>query len=245
MKATPVEQKELLRLQALDIKTQQLKHQASALTQHAEIAALGVTADANRQVVTTRTGELEDARTELRRIESDVSVVESRIKRDSDRLQTSSSVKDIQALEAELTALKKRLGDLEEIEIAVMERVEAQEAVVALAESEGAAIAAQIAQAVALRDEALAGVNKQLGDNVRDRAAVAATIEDELVALYEKRYVAGHGNAAALLRARTCSGCTMTLTGNDLEAVRLAPVNDVVFCPDCGAILVRTEESGI
>lgn len=245
MKATPVEQKELLRLQALDIKTQQLKHQGSALAQHAELVALSATADANRQVVTARTGELEDARTELRRIESDVEVVENRIKRDSDRLQQSSSIKDIQALETELAALKKRLGDLEEIEIAVMERVEAQEAVVATAVGEGAAIAAQIADAEKLRDQALADVNKQLADNVRDRAAVAATVEPELVALYEKRYVAGHGNAAALLRARTCSGCTMTLTGNDLEAVRSAPVNDVIFCPDCGAILVRTEESGI
>jgi predicted nucleic acid-binding Zn-ribbon protein len=37
----------------------------------------------------------------------------------------------------------------------------------------------------------------------------------------------------------------MTLTGSDLEQVRAAPADDVVFCPDCGAILVRTEESGI
>lgn len=245
MKATPVEQKELLRLQALDIKTQQLKHQAASLAQHAELRSLGATADANRQVVTARTGELDDMRTELRRIESDVDVVEKRIARDSDRLQQSASVKDIQALETELAALKKRLGDLEEIEIAVMERVEAQEAVVAAAESEGAAIAAQISEAENLRDESLVEVNRQLTDNSRDRAAVTATVAPELVELYEKRYVAGHGNAAALLRARTCSGCTMTLTGNDLEVVRNAPVNEVIFCPDCGAILVRTEESGI
>jgi predicted nucleic acid-binding Zn-ribbon protein len=63
--------------------------------------------------------------------------------------------------------------------------------------------------------------------------------------LYAKRRVVGRGNAAALLRARTCSGCTMTLTGSDLEAVRNSPADEVVFCPDCGAILVRTEESGI
>jgi predicted nucleic acid-binding Zn-ribbon protein len=37
----------------------------------------------------------------------------------------------------------------------------------------------------------------------------------------------------------------MTLTGNDLEIVRAAAAEEVVFCPDCGAILVRTEESGI
>jgi len=65
------------------------------------------------------------------------------------------------------------------------------------------------------------------------------------ICFHEKRRVVGRGNAAALLRARTCSGCTMTLTGSDLESVRSAAADEVVFCPDCGAILVRTEESGI
>ncbi|GAA3865498.1 C4-type zinc ribbon domain-containing protein [Leifsonia kafniensis] len=245
MKATPVEQKELLRLQALDIKAQQLAHQITALPQHGELDELGRKADASRQKLTSRTGELEDVRTELRRIESDVEVVEKRIARDTERMGQSSSVKDIQAYEGEVAALKKRLGDLEEIEIAVMERVEEHEAAVAAIEAEGAAIAEQIAETERVRDEALVVIDQQRAEAIRDRAAVATSIAPELVELYEKRYVAGRGNAAALLRARTCSGCTMTLTGNDLEAVRSAPANDVIFCPDCGAILVRTEESGI
>ncbi|MGO4105643.1 zinc ribbon domain-containing protein [Leifsonia sp. YAF41] len=245
MKATPVEQKELLRLQALDIKAQQLAHQTTALPQHAELAELSKKADASRQKLTARTGELEDVRTELRRIESDVEVVEKRIARDTERMQQSSSVKDIQAYEGEVAALKKRQSDLEEIEIAVMERVEEHEAAVAAIEVEGAAIAEQIAETERVRDEALVVIDQQRAEAIRDRAAVAASVAPELVELYEKRYIAGRGNAAALLRARTCSGCTMTLTGNDLEAVRMAPANDVIFCPDCGAILVRTEESGI
>ena len=245
MKATPVEQKELLRLQSLDIKAQQLAHQTTSLPQHAELRELGAQVDANRQKFTARSGELEDVRTELRRIESDVEVVEKRIARDTERMQQSSSVKDIQAFESEVTSLKKRLGDLEEIEIAVMERVEEHEAAVAEIEAAGAALAEQIAETERVRDEALVGIDQQRAETTRDRAAVAASIAPELVELYEKRYVAGRGNAAALLRARTCSGCTMTLTGNDLEAVRSAPANDVIFCPDCGAILVRTEESGI
>ena len=37
----------------------------------------------------------------------------------------------------------------------------------------------------------------------------------------------------------------MALTGNDLETVRTSAADEVLFCPDCGRILVRTEESGI
>ena len=245
MKASPPEQKELLRLQALDIRLQQVEHQAKALPQHAELAALARTLDVSKTVLTGRTGEVEDARIELRRIESDVEVVEKRIARDTDRAQHTSSIKDVQALETELAALTSRLAALEEIELAVMERLEEKEAAVAETEAERAAVATRVAEIEADRDVLLVDLNRQLGELARDREAIVSAIGADLAALYEKRRVAGRGNAASLLRARTCSGCTMTLTGSDLEGVRAAPADEIVFCPDCGAILVRTEESGI
>jgi len=245
VKATPLKQKELLRLQALDTKVLQVTHQTTALPQLAEVRGLKSEADAVRARLTTEGGALDDVRTELGRIESDVAVVEKRIARDTDRVQHTSSVKDVQALETELTALRKRLFDLEEIEIAVMERLEEHEASVAVVVAERDAVAERMASAEASRDELLVDLERQLGELRRDRLTVAGTIDEELVALYEKRRVSGRGNAAALLRARTCSGCTMTLTGSDLAEVRSAAPDEVIFCPDCGAILVRTEESGI
>lgn len=245
MKASPEQQKELLRLQALDTRLAQVEHQARTLGQLAELTALAGQAEKTRATLAARNGELEDVRTELRRIESDVDVVEKRIARDTERVDHSSSVKDVQALETELAALRKRLFDLEEIEIAVMERLEERESAVAEVETEREALAARVVETEQARDAALADLNRQLADLTRDRATIAATISEELGALYAKRRVVGRGNAAALLRARTCSGCTMTLTGSDLEAVRNSPADEVVFCPDCGAILVRTEESGI
>jgi predicted nucleic acid-binding Zn-ribbon protein len=215
------------------------------LPQHAELAALGKDLDASKTILTGRTGEVEDARIELRRIESDVEVVEKRIARDTDRVQHTSSIKDVHALETELTALGTRLTALEEIELAVMERLEEKEAAVAETQSERAAVVAEVAGIEAARDLLLVELDRQLGELARDRAAIVSAIGADLSELYEKRRILGRGNAAALLRARTCSGCTMTLTGNDLEAVRSAPADEIVFCPDCGAILVRTEESGI
>lgn len=245
MKASPAQQKELLRLQALDTRIQQTQHQARALPQLAELTALGGTAEKTRMTLAARTGELEDVRIELGRIESDVDVVEKRIARDTDRVEHTSSVKDVQALETELAALRKRHTDLEEIELAVMERLEEREAAVAEVEAARDALAGQISAAEQARDVRLAELDRELADLARDRETIAATLTEDLRALYEKRRVVGRGNAAALLRARTCSGCTMTLTGNDLENVRAAAADEVVFCPDCGAILVRTEESGI
>ena len=37
----------------------------------------------------------------------------------------------------------------------------------------------------------------------------------------------------------------MVLSGIDVNTIRQAADDDVVSCPECGCILIRTEESGL
>ncbi|HEY9424899.1 MAG TPA: C4-type zinc ribbon domain-containing protein [Microterricola sp.] len=245
MKAREAEQKNLLRLQEVDTRLQQLAHQLKNLPQEATLSTLAKTLEEVRRRFAIATGEVDDARTELGRLESDVSVVEARIKRDSDRMQQSSSTKDLQALESELASLNKRRGDLEEIELTVMERVEEKEAALAAILAERDGVLDEVSVVEQERDRAAAELVVQQADAERDRSAVAKTVGEDLLDLYEKRRAIGGGIGAALLRARTCHGCNMTLTGADLEAVRQASWDDVLFCPECDRILIRTDESGI
>ncbi len=104
---------------------------------------------------------LEDARIELKRVESDVEVVEARITRDSARLQASSSVKDVAALEQELAALKKRQFDLEEIELTVMEKVEQQDAVVGQLGEQAGALQGRMADLEGERDSAMRLIDEE------------------------------------------------------------------------------------
>lgn len=245
MKASPAEQQELLRLQALDTRLQQLAHRLGALPQTPAIAALDDEDAAIRRGRAESLGSLEDARTELSRIESDVQLVEARIQRDGDRLQATSSVKDVQALEAELVSLRRRLAELEDMELVVMQRVEDAEAVVAGQDAERAGIAERRAALEAERNAAAGDLCVDREHAERDREAVASGIPAELLALYERKRLTGGGVGAALLQQRACGGCTMTLTGSDYEAVRRAAADEVLFCPECDRILVRTEESGL
>ena len=245
MKASPAEQQELLRLQSLDTRLQQLAHRLGSLPQDASLAELARRDTGVRGTRAEAFGGLEDARAELSRLESDVAVVEARIARDGDRLQHTSSTKDVAALESELASLAKRLSDLEDQELAVMERVEAAEAAVAAIDGERQTIASEVATLEAQRGEAAAGIATERDAAERDRAVVAGGMAADLLALYEQRRARGGGVGAALLRQRTCSGCTITLTGSDLERVRKAASDDVLLCPECDRILVRTEESGV
>lgn len=245
MKASPTDQKELLRLQDVDTRISRLEHQLAHLPQDAAIAQLASQDDAVRRRQVIASGALDDTRAELSRLESDVAVVEARMARDSERMQHTSSVKDIEALESELASLRKRRGDLEDIELTVMERLELQEGEVAGIDGERAVLADDASVLEQERERARVAIRADADAAARDRTAIAGGIDGELIALYEKRRAVGGGVGAALLRARTCGGCTISLTGVDLEAVRTAAADEVLFCPDCGRILVRTEESGV
>lgn len=245
MKASPADQQQLLRLQAVDTRLQQIAHRLGSLPQSGPIAELAARDTAVRSRRAEAQGALEDARAELKRIESDVAVVEARIARDGDRLQHTSSTKDVAALESELASLSKRLSDLEDQELIVMERVEQAEGVVAGIDAERAEIAAQTATLEEERNEASAGLVVERDGAERDRIVVAGEVPAELLAYFEQRRARGGGVGAALLRQRTCGGCTMTLTGSDLDVVRRAAPDEVLLCPECDRILVRTDDSGI
>ena len=244
MKASPSDQNELLRLQAADTRLSQLDHTVRNLPQTAELAALQPDVDALRGRWIGATGEVEDARAELKRVESDVELVEARKRRDSERLQHTSSVKDVQALEAELTSLAKRQGDLEEIELTVMERLEELEGTLASIEAERGELDGRVEALTASREAEAGTVGTQRDALVRDRATIAEALPADLVALYERQR-SRYGVGAALLLRGVSMGSNVKLTESDLADIRRAAADDVVLCPDSGAILIRNEESGL
>lgn len=244
MKASPVAQRSLLDLQTVDTNVTRVAHRRGHLPEIAAISALVADRDALRGRLATELGAVEDARTDLSRIESDVAVVDARIARDRDRLAGSASAKDATALESELVSLARRKETLEDGELEVMERLESAEAVYSETAASDASLSERIAELEAARDASGAELDQELAALEASRSSVVAPIDPALVAVYERSRTRS-GVGAALLRAGTCGACGMSLTGNDLAAVRSAPADDVLSCPECGAILVRTEESGL
>jgi predicted nucleic acid-binding Zn-ribbon protein len=244
LKAAPADQALLLDLQALDTKLQQLGHRASTLPEIATLTSLGAERDALQRTVAEQTGSWEDAQAELKRTESDVAVVEARIARDSERLQASASVKDVAALEQELAALAKRKSDLEDIELAVMETAEEREGALATSRASLADLEARIAEATAARDAALSGLNGEREQAAAERAAIAARVPDDLLALYEKQRER-YGVGASLLQGGVSLASGVALNSSDMSTIRAAAPDDVLLCPDSNAVLVRTGESGL
>jgi predicted nucleic acid-binding Zn-ribbon protein len=242
--APPETQALLLDLQQLDTRLNQLDHRAKSLPELAELTQLAKQADEVRRTLNEQSGALDDVNAELKRTESDVEVVEARIKRDGERLQASSSVKDVAGLEHEIAALQKRLNDLEEIELVVMERVEEQQAAVNQTRAEFEALQTRIRDVEASRDAALATITAERETTADDRRVLQTRVPNDLLALYEKQR-ARYGWGASLLQGGVSSASGVKLNESDMAVVRAATPDTVLLCPDSNAILVRTGESGI
>lgn len=244
LKASQDDQAHLLELQAIDTRLQQLDHKVKTLPELGTLAALASDAGELKQELMGSTGALEDAKLELSRVEADVAVVESRIARDTERMQTTSSMKDVAGFESELAGLRRRQLDLEELELGVMERVENLEGAVAGTRASFDELQARIAAVELERDAALGALGSERSHAAANRSTIAGKLPADLLALYERQRER-YGFGASLLRGGVSSASGVKLNENDMAAVRAAAPDDVLLCPDSNAILVRTNESGL
>jgi len=244
MKAPASEQRKLLDLQAADNRVTQLLHTLRTLPQEARLAELQRDSTAARSEFAGVNGELEDAQAEIARVEGDIATVAAREKRDVERMQASSSTKDVQGLEHELASLKVRRSNLEDIELEVMERVEEIELRLSAITARRDDIATEERLLAGQRDEAKARTTTQLEIAQSERSAIAAGIDGELLGLYDRQRER-YGIGAALLQRGVSLGTNVTLTGSDLARIRDADPDEVLLDPEGTCILVRTEESGL
>lgn len=244
MKAHPDDQRKLLHLQELDNQITLVKKTITSLPEMSEREALIELLKSMSQELVSAQGELEDAQRELSRIDDDLQVVEKRIQLDKDRENASASVKDVQALEAELESLSQRKVILEDAELEAMQVVEDQEKNLAEISERRHGVEKQIqdlTEHIAHRTKEL---EAEVSHAMTERTELVSTLPGELVDLYEKQK-ARYGVGAALLKGKISGASGVELTPTDLDKIRATPEDEVVLCPDSSCILVRTEESGI
>jgi predicted nucleic acid-binding Zn-ribbon protein len=246
LNASPSEQRRLLDLQALDSRIDQIAHRRAALPQHARVAEIEERLTQLRDEVVVAETEQTDIGRELVKSEGDVELVRQRVARDQGRLQSGQgSHKDLESTQHELVSLAKRQSDLEDIELEVMERLEAVTAQVGDLTKSRDELTGELGDTVAERDAALAVLDRDRDEAAGERDQVSAGLPDDLIALYEKIRAHSHGVGAAKLHQGRCEGCRIELTPTDLQRIRSAPEDEVLRCEECRRILVRVPESGL
>jgi uncharacterized protein len=190
---------------------------------------------------------VEDLTVEQKKIDADVEQVKARRVRDRDRMDRGlvSNPRDLERMQHELVSLERRITTLEDEELEVMERLEeAQKALDSLV-VEVRATDERLVELAGSRDRQMAEIDKELSEIEAERGPTASGVPAELLALYDRLRQQKGGVGAAVLRARECGGCRLSLDNAELAVIRKAPSDEVIRCEECQRILVRTAESGL
>lgn len=241
MKAAPQAQRKLLDLQAVDTAIAQLEHRRKALPEHAQIAQGQKTrAQLSESIVAAGTvvGDLE---LDLQRAEADLVPVRERLARDQQRVDSGTVVdgKQLTALIDEIEHLKRRISDLEDIELEVMESHESAVAEHTRLVAERAGIEDSLRALIATRNEQVAVIDADLAQQRAARDRIAGELPADLIALYQRIADRNGGVGVGVLQGKRCGGCQLEATASALASYQSAAADEVVRCEECERILVR------
>ena len=184
---------------------------------------------------------LEDLDAQVSRFESEIEAVRQREERDRSWLKSGATdAKQLSDLQHELETLIRRQTSLEDSLLEVMERREELQAQLTAELSAIEALQADLASAQQALDAAIAEIDqaRQLHSSRRD--ALTSTLDPALSALYERQR-AGGGPGAGPLQGHRCGACRIEIGRGELARISAAAEDEVVRCPECGAILVRVK----
>jgi predicted nucleic acid-binding Zn-ribbon protein len=247
LKADPSAQQQLLAVQELDARADQLRHQRTTLPESIRIREL----ETGRGDVDDRLRDarivVDDLTVEQKKADADVEQVKVRRTRDRDRMDQGliSSHKDLERMQHELESLERRISSLEDAELEIMEQLEEAQRTADSLTTQLAGTDAQIAELMGVRDARWNEIDAAIAEIEAARGPATEGLPEDLLALYERIRAQKGGIGAAALRARQCGGCHMTIDAAELSAIRATAPDVVVRCEECQRILVRTPESGL
>ena len=233
------ELQQLLVLQDLDTRAEQLRYRRSHLAERSTLAAtdqvLGAIA------AEAAACERDRAAHDKRQAEIDATVEAMRAKEASLAGQLAKSIvpKEAETLQAEIKGLHQRRDAAEDDELAIMEAVEPIEARLAVLAAQKVPLLAQRDLDAAALAAAEAAVDGELLAVTAERVQAVEPLPAGLLARYDKMRHHLGGVAVARLDHGTCTGCNMKLSSTEREGLLASPAGALVECEQCGRLLVR------
>jgi len=232
---------DLLAVQMIDTRIDQLRHQKKTLPERQEVidqtAALA-NASANTEECASR---LKALRRNQKEAEDHASILEDKATEVNGLLYEGSvtSHKELEALQQEHQQLKQNQSQFEDQALEFMELAEPVEEELELLQAGVVAISERIEDLEAQITVTVAEIEVQLDLQAADRQQATVGIASELLSLYEGLRSQLGGIAVARLSGARCEGCHLEIPSAELDSIRKAPVGQPVTCPECTRLLVR------
>lgn len=243
MKAEVIHQRSLLELAELDAEMSRIDHRAKHLTEQQQLEEVQSTYGLANDHLAALQLALEDLDAEAAKFESEIDAVRQREDRDRSLLQAGTiDAKQLTDLQHELETLERRQSNLEDSLLEVMQRREELQSEQADELAKIDELQNQLTAAQRACDDARAEIDQLRHQHVSRRDELVSDMDANLVALYERQRAHG-GAGAGVLQGRRCGACRIEIDRGELARISAAADDDVLRCPECGAILLRVKGS--
>ena len=241
MKAEVAQQLSLLELSKLDAELSRIAHRATHLPQQEACERIRTEYTAASDRLGAVGIALEDLDAQVSRFESEIEAVRQREDRDRSMLKSGATdAKQLSDLQHELETLVRRQTSLEDSLLEVMERREELQAQLHSERKAVEALQTELTGAQQALDAAVAEIDEARELHSSRRDTLSATLDPALSALYERQRAGGGPGAGPLLGHR-CGACRIEIGRGELSRISAAPEDELVRCPECGAILLRVK----
>ncbi|OBG27705.1 hypothetical protein A5672_00470 [Mycobacterium alsense] len=241
MKAEVEQQLSLLELSKLDAELSRIAHKSTHLPQRETLERIRAEHTAAGDRLGALRIALEDLDAQASRFESEIDAVRQREDRDRAMLKSGATdAKQLADLQHELETLVRRQTSLEDSLLEVMERREELQARVASEQDAVETLESELQSAQRALDAAVAEIEDARQAHSSRRDTLTAALDPALSALYERQRARGGAGAGPLLGHR-CGACRIEIGRGELSRISAAPEDELVRCPECGAILLRVK----
>ncbi len=231
----------LLGLQEHDTTIDQLVHRRRTLPARAELD--GAMAELTK--LEQQATEVDAVRHELlraqQRLEDDIATISAKAAQHDKTLYsgTVSNPRELQAMQEEIESLKRRIGQLEDQELELMEQIEPLDADLARLGTERQALDDRAGSLrVAIAEDEVA-IDDNLATVRSERDGLVAQVEPDLLAEYDQLRTHAGGIAIARIVGGSCGGCHLSLSAVEVARLKRLPVDEIAHCEECGRLLAR------
>ena len=231
----------LLEVQERDTAADRLRHRRANLPERAEIVTLEERLAALEARRAETGASLDAVALRQSRLEEEVRFLDGRIEEIERRLYsgTVTASRDLQAMSTEVSSLRARRSSVEDEVLVTMEQGEPLARQLEELDREREAIDAEAGRLRATLVASEVEIDHEISGEEEARAMAAQGVPSDLLRTYEGLRTKLGGVGAARLVGSTCTGCHLALPSAEVARIKREPADALVYCDQCGRILVR------
>jgi predicted nucleic acid-binding Zn-ribbon protein len=232
---------DLLAVQEHDTTADQIEHRRRSLPARKELEGLMAQLGTLDEQATEVEGRKHELVRSQQRLEDEIASLGAKAKEHDTTLYggTIANPRELQSLQDEIAALKRRIGQLEDQEIELMEQIEPLDADLVRLRAERTALDEQAGSLRAAIAEDEVGLDAELAGVRAERERVAQQVDPALLAEYEAMRPRVGGIAIARLVGGSCGGCHLSLSAVEVDRIKKLPPEEPARCEECGRLLAR------